>query len=259
MASYSTIDIADTQLETCRVGPTSASGPTLVFLHEGLGCISMWKNFPSQLCERLGLRGFIYSRAGYGGSGGCELPRRSDYMHVEGQVVLQLVLEAAGIDDAILVGHSDGGSIALVAAACDVDNRIRAIVTLAAHVFVEDVSISSIMAAKVAFETGGLRLKLQRHHKMNVDDMFNGWCDAWLNPEFRQWNLVEYLPDIKVPALVLQGGHDPYGTGAQVDAIVEGIGVLATSQLIEDCGHHPHLEQTAITSDLIAKFASSFI
>jgi len=244
------------QLECQWVGPDNVDGdkPVLVFLHEGLGCVALWRDFPDVLCRELGLRGFVYSRAGYGGSQSCDLPRPVSFMHHEGQIVVPQVLDAAGIKKAILIGHSDGGSIALVHGGSDVSGRICAIVTLAAHVFNEDISVKSIKAAKVAYDEGDLRQRLQKYHGENVDCAFRGWNDVWLHRDFLSWNIEEFLPGIGVPTLVLQGADDPYGTQKQVEAIVAGIGDQAHKHIIADCGHSPHLEQHEETRQLIVAF-----
>jgi len=249
--------IADGRQLECRwVGPDDVADdkPVLVFLHEGLGCIALWRDFPETLCRELGLRGFVYSRAGYGGSEPCDLPRSVSFMHHEGQVVVGQVLDAAGIKKAILVGHSDGGSITLIHAGSDTSGRICGVVTLAAHVFNEDISVKSIKAAKVAYDEGDLREKLKKYHGENVDCAFRGWNDVWLHGDFLAWNIEEFLPGIRVPALVLQGADDPYGTQKQVEAIVAGIGAGAQKHIIADCGHSPHLEQAEQTRRQIAAF-----
>ena len=249
------------QLECQWVGPEDVDDgkPVLVFLHEGLGCIALWRDFPETLCRELGLRGFVYSRAGYGGSEPCDLPRPVSFMHHEGQVVVPQVLDAAGIKKAILIGHSDGGSITLVHAGSDTSGRICALVTLAAHVFNEDISVKSIQAAKVAYDEGDLRQRLQKYHGHNVDCAFRGWNDVWLHPDFLNWNIEAFLPGIKAPALVLQGADDPYGTQKQVEAIVDGIGAEAQKHIIADCGHSPHLEQREETLQQIITFVDNYV
>ena len=209
------------RLEIRWWGPDDGAGPVLVLLHEGLGCVGMWRDFPALLHRRTGLPVFAWSRAGYGGSDPAVLPRRVEYMHVEGREVLGAVLDAAGIEDAVLVGHSDGASIAIVHAGTHGQpsgSRIRALVLLAPHVFCEDVSIASIRAAGAAYRDGGLRERLARYHGNQVDAVFFGWHDAWLLPEFRQWSIEEFLPGITVPVLTIQGAQDAYGSAAQLAA-----------------------------------------
>ncbi len=247
------------QLECQWIGVETSAEPVLVFLHEGLGCIDLWRDFPGRLCDELEMRGFIYSRAGYGGSDLCELPRPVSFMHHEGQVVLSQVLDAAGIDKAILIGHSDGGSISLIHAGNDKTDRICAVITLAAHVFNEDICVESIKAAKVAYEEGDLRARLKKYHGENVDNAFRGWNDVWLHRDFRKWNIEGFLPDINVPVLVVQGINDPYGTQAQIEAIVTGVGSGVEKHIIPDCGHSPHLEQGQITREIIASFIDGLV
>jgi len=214
---------------------------TLVFLHEGLGCIPLWRDFPHVLCEATGCCGLVYDRWGYGNSD--PLPtvgsRRSRYMHDEALYSLPEVLERCEIDNAILIGHSDGGSIALVYSAVYA-GKVRGVITEAAHVFVEDVTLHGIRKAAASFETTDLREKLAKYHGTNTVSMFHGWADTWLSPEFRDWNIVEYLPRISVPLLVIQGEGDEYGTPAQIDAIVTGVTGPAKRCLIPNCGHVPH-------------------
>jgi pimeloyl-ACP methyl ester carboxylesterase len=238
------------RLEVAWHGEASTAGPTLVFLHEGLGCAAMWRDFPRQVAADVGARVLVYSRQGYGGSDPVSLPRPLTYMHDEGQKVLPKLLETLGIDDAVLVGHSDGGSIALVYAGSEdvhAHARLRGLVLMAPHVFCEDVSVDSIREARVAFEQGDLRAKLARYHGTNTDGAFWGWNDAWLDPEFRRWSLEAFLPEVRVPTVVLQGADDRYGTLAQVDAIERGIGALCKRIVVEGCGHDPAREAPEAT------------
>ncbi|MCP4070494.1 MAG: alpha/beta hydrolase [Hyphomicrobiales bacterium] len=246
--------IGDTRLEFCWVGVPESSEPVIVFLHEGLGCVALWREFPHRLCQKLGMRGFIYSRAGYGKSDPCDLPRPVIYMHDEGKDILPRVLDEAGIQQAILIGHSDGGSIALIHAGSNSSSRISAIITLAAHVFSESRCVGSFTAARENYQSGDLRDKLKKYHGVNVDTAFYGWYDAWAHPDFEYWNIEEFLPDIDIPALVIQGADDAYGTKLQVDAIVAGIGSSTENHIIPDCGHSPHLEKPEATMSLICDF-----
>lgn len=251
------ITVGGVRLECQWWGARDCPGPTLVLLHEGLGCVAMWRDFPALLHQRTGFRVFAYSRAGYGGSGPTRLPRRIDYMHVEGREVAGAVLDAAGIDDAVLVGHSDGASIAIVHAgehAHEPKPRIRALVLLAPHVFCEDMSVASIRAAGGAYRSDGLRERLARYHGDQVDDAFFGWHDAWLQPEFRQWSIEVFLPGITVPVLLIQGERDAYGSVAQLDAIELGVAGPTTRRWLDHCGHAPHRERPGETLDAIAEF-----
>ena len=233
------------RLEYRRVGDGSPAAPLLVFLHEGLGSTSMWKDFPGRLCEAGGWRGLVYSRPGYGRS----TPRpqgerwRPSYMHEQAQEVLPRFLAAAGVDAMAdppwLFGHSDGASIALIHAATCPD-AVAGLVLLAPHIFVEDLSIHSIEQAKYAY-AADLRQRLARHHK-DVDSAFWGWNDAWLDPAFRRWNIEGLLASIQVPVLAIQGHNDEYGTMAQVDRLAAAVARAEVLKL-DDCAHSPHRDR----------------
>jgi pimeloyl-ACP methyl ester carboxylesterase len=244
-------------LEFEWLGPAPAEAPTLVFLHEGLGCVAMWKGFPAAVAAATGCGALVYSRAGYGGSDAVELPRPTRYMHDEAFGALPEVLDATGVRDAILVGHSDGGSIALLYAGSGRAERVRALVLEAPHVFVEDVSVVSIAEAKRAYESGDLRARLLRYHGENTDGAFWGWNDVWLSDAFRAWNIEEALPRVRAPALVLQGEDDAYGTLAQVDAIVRQSGGRVERRILPACGHSPHRDRPEETLDAIVRFVAS--
>lgn len=232
--------------------------PVLVFLHEGLGCIAMWRTFPAQLCEACDLPGLIYTRAGYGRSDGIDLPRPITYQEDEARVTLAGVLDALGIERAILIGHSDGGTIALIHAALDTNRRILGAVTMAAHVFNEEICLDGIREARKVWETTDLRDKLKRFHGDNVDTAFYGWNDTWQREDYWHWNVEKYLPDISCPILVMQGRDDHYGSEAQVDAIVEGAGGPAEKLMIPECGHNPHFDQADATISAISRFVQVF-
>lgn len=237
-------------------GPSGDAAPTLVLLHEGLGCVATWKQWPAELAAASGLGVLAYSRWGYGGSDMVTPPRPLTYMHEEGERTLPEVLDATGVKNALLIGHSDGGSIALIHAAGErARGRIHALALLAAHVFCEEVSVASIAAAREAFVSGDLRARLERYHGPNVDGAFWGWNEAWLDPGFRRWNLEEFLPRITVPSLVLQGVNDPYGTMAQVDAIARGLGGEVTRLELRDCGHAPQRDRPVETTRAILELA----
>lgn len=242
------------RLEAEWHGPGPGQAPTLVFLHEGLGCVGMWRDFPARAAAATGCGALVYSRRGYGRSDPGALPLPIRYMHDEGLTVLPEVLAAAGVRDAILVGHSDGGSIALVYGGGTPAAPLRGIITEAAHVFCEDLSVRSIEEARTAFVSGDLRRRLERYHGANVDGAFWGWNGAWLHPEFRAWNLEEYLPGLRVPVLAIQGEDDEYGTRAQVEAIAAGAGGGAEVLMLPRCGHGPHRDQPAATLEAVAGF-----
>jgi pimeloyl-ACP methyl ester carboxylesterase len=242
------------RLEYAWHGPLPEEAPTLVFLHEGLGCVGMWRDFPREVAAAAGCGALVFSRWGYGKSDPVTPPRPLRYMHDEGLVTLPEVLAATRVRDAILVGHSDGASIAIVHAGSGAAERVRALVLEAPHVFCEEISVRSIAAAKEAFTHGDLRARLARHHGGNVDGAFWGWNGVWLDPGFRAWNIEEYVPHVRVPSLVVQGEDDEYGTLAQVDAIERGAGASVERLVLPACGHAPHRDQPEKTRDAIVNF-----
>jgi pimeloyl-ACP methyl ester carboxylesterase len=217
--------------------------PTVVLLHEGLGCVALWRDFPARLAAASGAPVFAYSRTGYGGSSARPLPWPLDYMEQEGTQGLPAVLDAAGIGDCVLFGHSDGASIALVHAGLVRDPRVRGLILLAPHVFTEPMGLASIAEARRAFDEGDLRRRLAKYHGDNVDCAFRGWCDSWLHPDFVRWNIEHVLPGIGVPLLQIQGEDDQYGSAAQLEAIAAAVGGPCTTLLLPDCRHAPQFEQ----------------
>jgi pimeloyl-ACP methyl ester carboxylesterase len=233
-------------------GPPPDAAPTLVFLHEGLGSAAMWRDFPRQLAEATGCGALVYSRAGYGSSDPIALPRSTRFMHDEAAVLGQ-ILETCAVRDAILVGHSDGASIALIYAGSSRDTRLRALILEAPHVFVEQIGIESIAAMKLQYETADLRKRLARHHE-NVDIAFRGWNDVWLDPEFFKWNIEEYLPSINIPMLLIQGAKDEYGTWKQIEAIERQASGTVETLRLPNCGHAPHREHPDLVLEAMAAF-----
>ena len=233
--------------------PAADTHPTLVFLHDSLGCITVWRDVPARIAEALGCHALVYDRRGYGRSSAfAPVPRRPDYLEDEARGLLA-VLDGCGVADAVLFGHSDGGSIALIAAAM-YPERVRAIVTEGAHVFVEERTLEGIREAKGWLASTDLRERLERHHGVRTDGVTSAWIDVWLSPAFRDWNIERYLPHITCPALVLQGADDEYGTPAQVEAIVRGIGAQATGHLIPGARHTPHRETPEEVTVLVRDF-----
>lgn len=246
--------IEEQQLEYQLLTPGQAGPLTLVLLHEGLGCVALWKEFPRRLAELSGCRVLCYSRAGYGQSSPCTLPRPLSFMHQEGLRVLPQVLAAAAIEQAVLVGHSDGASIALIHAGGLADSRIRGLVLMAPHVLVEELTVTSIRQARDAYAATDLRQRLQRYHGANVDCAFLGWNGAWLDPEFLTWNLEEYLATIQVPVLLIQGEEDNYGTLRQLDTIQAQVPGTVERVILPACGHSPFRDQPEKTLQAILAF-----
>lgn len=230
-------------LESRWIGPRPADAPTIVMLHEGLGCVASWDQFGEALAQATGSGVFQYSRAGYGGSDSIALPRPLSYLHDEGLRVLPKVLDAIGFKRGILLGHSDGASIATIYLGGVQDHRVRGLVLIAPHFFVEDVSVASIAEARVAYRDGDLRHRLTKYHAANVDCAFRGWNDAWLDPGFRTWDIQESIGYVRVPILIVQGTSDRYGTAAQIRAAEQEAYCPVDVALIDGAGHAPHLER----------------
>ncbi len=251
------LEVAGRRIEVARLPPAVPNSPTLVFLHEGLGCTALWRDFPAELAAATGCGALVYSRFGYGRSAPCELPRPVSYMHDEAREVLPALLEAAAVERCVLIGHSDGGSIALIYAGGTTAAPLRGVITEAAHLFVEEISIRSIEAARRSYEQGALRRRLAKFHGANTECAFRGWNGAWLDPEFRDWNIEPFLPKIRVPVLAIQGADDDYGTTAQLDRIARLAG--AETELLADCGHAPHRDQRAATLQAMAEFIGRLV
>lgn len=236
--------------------PGQPHAPTLVLLHEGLGCVAMWRRFPMALHEATGLPVFSYSRPGYGRSSSIPLPRPLDFHTRDALDVLPAVLDAAGIGDCVLVGHSDGASISVVYAGACQDPRVRALVLMAPHVLTEEKTVMNIAQARLTFQATDLRDKLARYHGDNVDCAFWGWCDAWLDADFRRWDITPWLPAITQPVLTVRGNDDAYNTPLHVERIAAGVSGPVTRVDLADCGHAPHLEQGEKVLAAVASFVA---
>jgi pimeloyl-ACP methyl ester carboxylesterase len=250
------VSVDGLELEARWVGPAPDGGVTLVFLHEGLGSITQWRETPAAIANAVGRPALVYARQGYGHSTPVAVPRPLTYMHDEA-ARLPAVLAAASISDAILIGHSDGASIALIAAGAG-HVKPRALVLIAPHVFVEDESVAAIAAAAEAYRRGDLRAKLARHHA-DVDGAFWGWNRAWLDPDFRAWNLEELLPAITVPTLIVQGTEDEYGTLAQVEAIRAGVTGPVSIEIVDGAGHSPFRDAPDLVHVRITEFLRDWL
>ncbi len=229
------------RLEGVCFGPPPGAAPTIVLLHEGLGCIALWRDFPKRLAEATGFGVFAYSRAGYGNSDPIALPRPLDYMTREATDSLGEVLDAIGFRHGVLVGHSDGASIAAVYAGSVEDFRVRGLVLIAPHFFTEEPGLAAIAEARTAYAETNLREKLAKYH-VDVDGAFRGWNDAWLDPGFKAWNIAEAIDYIRVPILAVQGEDDQYGTLAQIREIEERAYAPVDTIILKDCRHSPHIE-----------------
>jgi pimeloyl-ACP methyl ester carboxylesterase len=264
-------EVLGQRLEYRRIGPRPDDAPTIVFLHEGLGCLGMWRDFPDRLVSATGCGALVYSRIGYGASDPVRGPRPVRFMHDEALDVLPAVIERFKLEEVILFGHSDGASIAVVYAGAGSGKcsrnlsggpcgppsplaPVRALVLEAPHVFVEPICIESIARIAREYETTRLRERLARHHGGNTDSMFRTWTEVWLTPEFRRWNIEEYLSAIQSPVLVVQGEDDEYGTLRQVDAVVTQVRGPAESLVLAHCGHSSHSDQPGEVLEAAGRF-----
>jgi pimeloyl-ACP methyl ester carboxylesterase len=255
-SGFLTIGAAD--LEYRFTGPAPDSAPTIVVLHEGLGSAGLWGDFPEKLQAATGAGVLAYSRAGYGASSPVTLPRPLDYMHIEALEVLPELLEAIGFRRGLLVGHSDGASIAAIYAGGIQDHRIRGLALIAPHFVVEDISVASIEAIGKAYQTTDLRAKLARWHG-DVDNAFQGWNGAWLDAKFRDWDISDYLAYIRVPVAILQGADDQYGTIRQIEIARQECYCPVDVTIIPGAGHSPHREAPGATLETIAEFATRIL
>jgi pimeloyl-ACP methyl ester carboxylesterase len=256
LAPTGLLRIGSADLEYRMIGPAPDEAPTIVMLHEGLGSMGLWGDFPDRLQAATGLGVLVYSRAGYGASTPVKLPRPLDYMQIEALDVLPKLLDEIGFRRGLLLGHSDGASIAAIYAGGVADHRVCGIVMIAPHFIVEDVSVRSIAQIKQTYENTNLRAKLGRWHR-DVDNAFYGWNSAWLDPEFRSWDISEYLAYIRVPVAILQGGNDEYGTVRQVEIAKEECYCPVDVTIIPGMGHSPHRDAPEATLDAITDFAGS--
>lgn len=240
----------DDELECQVVGPEGAPR-NLVFLHEGLGSISLWREVPARIADRLARRGVVYSRSGHGDSSPSVAPRQTDYLHREALEVLPQLLEALVDLPPVLIGHSDGASMAIIAAGAGIE--VAGIVLIAPHVFVEPEAVAGIDVVVDRYRQGDLSDRLARHHR-DADSLFWAWADIWRSPEFADWSIEEYLPSINCPTLIIQAEDDEYATVAQVDRIEAGMTKVPERLWLPTGGHSPHLIATDAVSDTIVDF-----
>jgi len=245
------IDLDDQRIEYFLTDGSSTTKSTIVFLHEGLGSVALWKDFPRNVALATGCGTLVYSRRGYGFSTSLSLPREPDFMHAEALNVLPKLLDALQIVDPILFGHSDGASIALINAG-NATRRLRGLIVMAPHVMVEEICIDSIGAVRRIYDCSDMREKLGRYHA-DPEGAFRGWCNIWLDPRFRAWNIEEYLPTITCPVLAIQGFDDEYGTMEQLDRIAQRVPSAEILKL-QSCGHSPHRDQPDAVISAITRY-----
>jgi pimeloyl-ACP methyl ester carboxylesterase len=249
------MDVNGTELEYATWGPAPQDAPTIVMLHEGLGCVAMWRDFPAEVSAATGFGVLAYSRAGYGQSDVAQLPRPLDYMTVEAQQVLGPVLDQAGVQRAVLLGHSDGATIAAIYAGSVSDQRVRGLILMAPHFFTEEMGLASIAAAREAFDAGDLAGRLASYHR-DPAATFNGWCDAWLDPGFRDWNVADVIDYLRIPTLAIQGREDQYGTLAQITEVETRSYAPVETAILDKCRHAPQFDQPTATLAAIAEFTA---
>lgn len=253
LADQGFLDLPPQRLEYRMIGPRPGDAPTLVVLHEGLGCVGMWGDFPDKLQAATGCGVFVYSRQGYGRSSAAVLPRQLDFLHVEARETLPKILNAIGFRRGLLVGHSDGGSIVAIYGGSFQDHRLNGIVMMAPHFIVEDVTSAAIAEVRKTFATTDLRARFARYHE-NVDATVLGWADVWLNGDFRSWDLTEDLGYIRVPVLIIQGADDHFGTIRQIEIAREECYCPVEVLMLPGVRHVPHREATETTLAAIADF-----
>jgi len=258
LADEGFLDLPPLRLEYRMIGPRPDAAPTIVMLHEGLGCVGLWGAFPEQLASATGAGVFVYSRAGYGKSGPGKLPRSVNFMHEEALEVLPRVLAAIGFTRGILFGHSDGASIATIYAGSVQDHRVRGLVLMAPHFFTEEMGLAQIRRTRDEFAAGTLRDKLKRWHS-DVDCAFRSWNEPWLNPDFEKWDVTEALGYIRVPILVVQGADDQYGTLRQVEAAREECFCPVEVAVLPGARHSPHRDAPEQTLHTVADFINRLL
>jgi pimeloyl-ACP methyl ester carboxylesterase len=258
LADQGFLELEPMRLEYRMIGPRPDAAPTIVMLHEGLGSVAIWGNFPEKLAAATGAGVFVYSRAGYGNSKPGKLPRTVSFMHEEATDVLPRVLAAIGFQRGILFGHSDGASIAAIYAGSVQDHRVRGLVLIAPHFFAEEMGLAEIRRAREAFAAGPLREKLKRWHA-DVDCAFRSWSEPWLDPQFRKWDITEALGYIRVPILIVQGEKDQYGTIKQVETAQEECFCPVEAAVLPGIRHDPCREAPELTLNTVSEFINRLL
>ena len=247
------LDVDGSNLEYICHGPQPGDAPTIVMLHEGLGSAKLWRDFPEKLAAATGWGVFAYSRTGHGQSDLTDLPRPIDFMTLEAEQVVPRLLDAIDFQNGVLLGHSDGATIAAIYAGSIEDFRVRGLILMAPHFFTEPIGLQEIARARTMFQDQDLRQKMARHHK-DPDNTFHGWCDTWLDPRFETWDVSEVIDYLRVPVLAIQGREDQYGTLAQIAAVETRSYAPVDVEVIEDCRHSPHLDQPDQTLALVETY-----
>lgn len=258
LQSSGTLTVGSSDLEYRMIGPMPHDAPTIVMLHEGLGSAGLWGDFPDKLQAATGAGVFIYSRAGYGNSSPAKLPRPLNFMEVEALDVLPQVLDAIGFRRGLLLGHSDGASIATIYAGGVQDHRVRGLVLIAPHFIVEEFGLASIAKTRQNYDSGDLKQKLARWHK-DADNAFHGWADVWLDPKFRDWDISESLAYVRVPVAIVQGADDQYGTLRQIEIAQAECYCPVDVSIIPGAAHSPHRQAPEPTLKAVADFANRLL
>jgi pimeloyl-ACP methyl ester carboxylesterase len=258
LADAGFLDLPPHRLEYRMIGPRPDAAPTVVMLHEGLGCVGLWGTFPDRLAAATGTGVFVYSRAGYGRSSPAQLPRSVRFMDEEALDMLPRVLAAIGFKRGILFGHSDGASIATIYAGSVQDHRVRGLVLIAPHFFTEPMGLAAIRRTRDEFASGGLRDRLKRWHD-DVDGAFRSWVEPWLNPEFEKWDITEPLGYIRVPILIVQGASDEYGTLKQIEAAQDECFCPVEVKILPNARHSPQRDAVDVTVDAAAGFINRIL
>ena len=252
------LDLPPLRLEYRMIGPRPDAAPTIVMLHEGLGSVGLWGQFPDKIATATGAGVFAYSRAGYGNSTGARLPRSTSFMDEEAREVLPRVLAAIGFRRGIILGHSDGASIATIYAGSVQDHRVRGIVLIAPHFFTEEMGLAEIRRARKSFDSGALRERLKSYHA-DVDTAFRSWNEPWLHPDFEKWDITEALGYIRVPILIVQGENDQYGTLKQIEVAREQCFCPVEAAILPGIRHIPYREAPELTVETVAAFINRLL
>ena len=253
---YFTLHQQKINLQQIIIPEATANSPTLVFLHDALGCIAAWKNFPKLLCQKLNCNGILYDRIGHGNSSPSTTKRKINYLETEAVKVVPIILQELKIENPILVGCSDGASIALIFAAHF--REVSAVISIAGHAYVEEITLAGIEESKTYLQQKSIFEKLEKLHGAKTQQLIDDWAETWLSPKFRNWNINSILKNIQCPTLVLQGELDNYATPEHCKSIVTNIGKNAKGVMIKDAGHFPHLEKTELVIALIQDFLEKF-